>query len=98
MRRPFLTLAFVAAAGPALSQNVIGENPVLAGTTTCGAFVRMDLPAQLEALEAVEPIGDGLGTASPALAEQWAAEVTAACAGQPDRRLEDAARQALGAN
>jgi hypothetical protein len=96
MHSTFVTLAFLAAAAPAFAQHTIGENPVLAGSTTCGAFVRMDLPAQLQALSAVEPVGDALGTANPALAAQWASEVSNVCTGDPNRRLDAAARQALG--
>jgi len=98
MQRLFLALALGAAASPAPAQNVIGENPVLAGSTTCGAFSAMDSIGQLQALSAIEPLGDTLAGADPALARQWAGEVTAACRDQPDLRLEDAARAVLGGN
>ena len=98
MRRPFLALILAATAAPAAAQAVLGENPVLQGTTTCRQFETMDSPAQAQALSAIEPIGDGIAGADPGLVRQWAAEVTAACAGAPDRPLEDAARAALGAD
>lgn len=91
MQRIFLALAL--AATPALAQIEFSGEP---GATTCGAFTAMDSAGRQQALIGVQPLGDDIAGADPALAAQWADEVAAACAGHPDRPLSDAAATALG--
>jgi hypothetical protein len=98
MHRSLLALTFVAAVTPALAQNVIGENPVLEGTTTCGQFAVMDSIGRQNALTGIEPLGGSLPGSDPELVRQWENAVSAACQGQPERRLSDAAAEALGGN
>jgi hypothetical protein len=63
---------------------------------TCAQWEPLDMTDRIEKLKAIQPFGDDLEQADRGAAEQWEAEVAAACKGHPDRLLRDAAAQALG--
>lgn len=90
MRRLVLAV-MVALPGWALAQEAPAGGPV-----TCGAFVTMDSTEQLAVLSAIEPLGGEIDAEDVAASQDWARDVTEACAGKPDRTVEDAARAALG--
>jgi hypothetical protein len=81
---------------PAYTQNALGPDPG-PGAVTCGEFTALDTVAQrLAMLSTVQPFGDDIEPGDQNASEQWAATVTAACAGHSDRPLADAARKAMG--
>jgi hypothetical protein len=95
--RPVLIVAvFVGAAAPAGAQDPFGPNRFLQGGVTCGQFQAMDTAERRGALTAIEPLGGAVAGAEPAIVDQWAADVDAACEGDPDRPLAEAATEALG--
>lgn len=97
MRRPALaTLALLAAAcglaaGPAAAQIKWGDQ---FDTLTCGAWEALDMTGRIERLRAIEPFGEVLAQSDREAAEDWAAEVAAACKGAPDKLLQQAASEA----
>jgi hypothetical protein len=97
MKHMVLALALVGPmALPAYPQNALGPDPG-AGAVTCGEFTALDtVPQRLAMLSTVQPFGDDIEPSDQNASEQWAATVTAACAGHPDRPLADAAREAMG--
>lgn len=90
MRR-MVALALAAVPGWAVAQEASMGGPV-----ACGAFVTMDSTEQLAVLSAIEPLGGEIDPEDVAASQDWARDVTKACAGKPDRTVEDAARAALG--
>jgi hypothetical protein len=88
------TVAFAVAA-PAVAQSVLSPDPV-PGATTCAEFTAMSSASRLQSLIAIQPLGDDIEGADPAIAGQWSDEVAAACADHPELPLADAVAQALG--
>jgi hypothetical protein len=84
-----------AVAAPAVAQSVLSPDP-MPGATTCAEFTAMSSAARLQSLTAIQPLGDDIEGADPAMAGQWSDEVAAACARDPELPLADAADQALG--
>ena len=97
MHRVLLALALAATAAPARAQSVLEPSP-LPGAPTCGGFMALDSAGRLEMLTTIQPLGDEIDAEDANAARQWSGEVAAACAGQPDRPLADAATEALGAD
>jgi hypothetical protein len=97
MHRVLLALVVAAPAVPALAQSVLEPSP-LPGAPTCGGFTALDPAGRLEMLTTIQPLGDEIHAEDAGAARQWSDEVAAACAGQPDRPLADAATEALGAD
>jgi hypothetical protein len=97
MKNMVLALALVGPmASAAHPQNALGPNPG-PGAVTCGEFTALDTVAQrLAMLSTVQPFGDDIEPGDQNASEQWAATVTAACAGHSDRPLADDAREAMG--
>jgi hypothetical protein len=96
MKRILLALALIGpTAVPVSAQESLDPQPG-PGAVTCGEFSVMDSVAQLEALSAIEPFGDDMEAADSSASEQWASDVSAACAGHADLPLVDAARAAMG--
>lgn len=89
MRRLFAVL--ILAAGPAGAEIKWGDQ---FDAMTCGAWQALDMTGQIERLRAIEPFGEVLEKADRAAAEDWAAEVAAACKGTPDKSLRQAAGEA----
>jgi hypothetical protein len=83
------------AAIPASAQDSLDPAPG-PGAVNCGQFSVMDSIAQIDALSSIEPFGDDMEASDSSASEDWAKEVTAACAGHPDMPLVDAARAAMG--
>lgn len=79
-----LVLPVVAAAQPYADQ------------TSCAQFTAMAVSEQLGLLSTLEPFGDEIDAEDEAASKSWAADVTAACQGHPDRMLPEAARLASG--
>jgi hypothetical protein len=91
-----LALAIVAAVPlPALAQTAPAPG-TQSGPTTCAQFTAMASTDQVAALSSIEPLGGELDSSDPTITAQWAAAVTSACEGHPDRALSDAAAEALG--
>lgn len=74
--------------------------PVLADddpqAMACAQFVTLPVDDQVGVLSTLEPLGDEINASDAGMAKQWAATVSAACRGAPDRLVSDAARSALG--
>ena len=87
----------LAAAAPTMAQSALSPDPP-PGAKTCAEFMGMNSTARLEALTAIQPLGDDLQGADPVIAAQWSGEVASACARDPNLPLADAAAQALGAD
>lgn len=98
MKTPLLALILTAALPWPLSAQVALTDGPLAGKTTCGQFIDMNSVDQMNALMAIQPLGDEMNAGDVGGSRQWVAAVTAACAGHPDRRLATAATQALDDN
>jgi hypothetical protein len=93
MSRILAAALLLAAALPAGAQIKWGDQ---FDEITCGQWEPLDMTGRIEKLKAIEPFGEDLEQADRGAAEQWEAEVAAACKGHPDRPLRDAATQALG--
>ncbi len=84
---------------PTLAQTATAPAPgAPTGPTTCAQFSAMPSTDQIAALSSIEPLGGELQSSDPTIAAQWAAAVTSACDGHPDRALSDAAAEALSGN
>lgn len=86
-------LALLLAAAPAAAQIQWGDQ---FDALTCGEWEPLDMTGRIEKLTAIEPFGDDLEAGDRGAAEQWQAEVAAACKGHPSKLLRDAAAEALG--
>jgi hypothetical protein len=90
MRNTAFAALLALAPGLALAQ---AEDP---SAMTCARFSTLAVADQVSALATLEPFGDDMNPGDEAASRAWAATVTAACAGHPDRRLPEAARDAMG--
>jgi hypothetical protein len=86
----------LALAAPSMAQSVLSPDP-LPGATTCAEFMALSSAARLQTLTAIQPLGDDLESADPAIAAQWSGGVASACARDPNLPLADAAAQAIRA-
>jgi hypothetical protein len=87
MKTVILAVALAAAAGLAFA-----DDPE---AMTCADFVTLPSDRQVAALSTIEPLGDDIDAADATEAVGWAADVSDACGGHPERLLTDAARDAL---
>jgi hypothetical protein len=93
--RTILRSVAFAVAAPAVAQSVLSPDSV-PGATSCAEFTAMSSASRLQSLIAIQPLGDDIEGADPAIAGQWSDEVAAACASDPELPLADAADQVLG--
>jgi len=82
--------------GAVLAQDVLAPPAALEDATTCAAFEAMDSLQRVAALSAIEPLGGEMNPADPAQSAEWVRSVAEACHGAPEKRLDAAAREALG--
>jgi hypothetical protein len=91
MTRVLLGVAMLAqAACPAFAEGLFAEG------MTCSRFGALSVADQVQVLSTVGAMGDDIEPDDQAAAREWAATVTSACAGHPDRLVPDAARDAMG--